>query len=401
MRWKICAALLFAFLFAFTLLLPCLGLAQEDGLPAYRAGEEFSASFELTENPLQAVGLQLRLEYDHSVFSLIPSNTVKNDSPLMAPDLEGIRVGTGFTASFQVLQGAPGGEYEISVSVLAAGDLNENEVEGVQFSSVRVRVVDLAAELAALQAELDAAREENAALKQELETAKAVSTEAPAPEEEPQQEETPAPEEEPQPQEEPQDGEVSFAAQVEGRVFLLSDYQFGKKLLVLNDGDYVTVLGSVVDEKLTQYYRVRASGQEGYVLGSHLTLPVKSFVESDFAIDIVGGNAVITKYLGEGGELVFSMPFLEMYSSIRIGDNAFAGCESLTKLQIDDYAVQSIGDSAFADCTSLTRVILPSTLEKIADNAFSGCPRKMLVIVKEGSYAEEYCTAHGLKHKVE
>lgn len=377
MRMKRCLALLLI-----ALLLPFCGTAEEE-TPAYHAGDTFSAWFEVTENPARAVAVSLRLEYDHSALELIPSNAVRKDSPILAPDLNGIKTGAGFEASFQVLSGAPGGVYEISVLVTAAWDLDENEVEGPSFTVYRARIIDLTEELAAMQAELDAAREENAALRQELENAKmelALDTSL--------ETETEPPAE-------------NKAALIKGKVFLLSDYPNGKKGMVLSDGDVVTALESQVDENLIQWYRVRVSGQEGYVLGSHLVLPTRSFVENDFVCDIVGGFLVIRKYLGTGGVVSLPMPFFDYASSIRIGDSAFEGCDSLTKVEIAPYLIKSIGDSAFKDCPNLIRVNLSSSVQSIADNAFSGCSKKLLVIVEADSYAEAYCKEHGLKHKIE
>ena len=55
-----------------------------------------------------------------------------------------------------------------------------------------------------------------------------------------------------------------------------------------------------------------------------------------------------------------------------IGDLAFTGCASLTGVTIPD-GVTSIASRLFADCTSLTAVAIPNRVASIGDGAFAGC----------------------------
>lgn len=125
-----------ALLLALLLLLSCGVFAEGVN---YQPGETFDATFTLTDNPNQAVACTMKLNYDHSVFELIPSGFAQNDGAFML-DLNGIAEGTSGTASFRVLPGAADGDYTIFLDVVEAGDINEKFVDGMQFSSVIIHV---------------------------------------------------------------------------------------------------------------------------------------------------------------------------------------------------------------------------------------------------------------------
>ena len=60
------------------------------------------------------------------------------------------------------------------------------------------------------------------------------------------------------------------------------------------------------------------------------------------------------------------------YKVSSIGDNAFYGCYSLTKIEIPN-SVISIGDNAFSYCSSLTSIEIPNSVKSIGEKAFEGC----------------------------
>ena len=63
-----------------------------------------------------------------------------------------------------------------------------------------------------------------------------------------------------------------------------------------------------------------------------------------------------------------------------IGAGAFSGCSSLSSIELPD-SVTSIGASAFKDCSSLSSIKLPDSVTSIGASAFSGCsslPSNML-----------------------
>lgn len=140
-------------------------------------------------------------------------------------------------------------------------------------------------------------------------------------------------------------------------------------------------------------------------------------VEGDYEYTVANEKAIITKYIGEGGDVIIpstlgglpvrvisyeafisnssvisvvipegvkelaaqsffdcrSLTNVVIPNSITtIGPGAFYLCESLQKVVIPN-EVKTIEDSTFARCHSLTEVILPQSLTCIEMRAFSGC----------------------------
>ncbi len=87
-------------------------------------------------------------------------------------------------------------------------------------------------------------------------------------------------------------------------------------------------------------------------------------------------GTTLTKYLGT--DTYVSIPD----TITAIGDEAFAGNETLTSLTIPD-SVTRISYNAFKNCTALTRVILPDSVEKVGPGAFEGCTNLTSVEIGE------------------
>lgn len=68
------------------------------------------------------------------------------------------------------------------------------------------------------------------------------------------------------------------------------------------------------------------------------------------------------------------------YTVNKIANNAFSGCTDLTSVTIPN-SITTIGESSFSNCSSLTSINLPSSVTSIGDHAFYGCSSLTSVII--------------------
>jgi hypothetical protein len=68
-------------------------------------------------------------------------------------------------------------------------------------------------------------------------------------------------------------------------------------------------------------------------------------------------------------------------SVVKIGDNAFYGCEKITAFEIPD-TVTEIGNFAFSE-SSLSSVVIPDSVTKIDERAFSNCKQLISVSIPD------------------
>ena len=80
--------------------------------------------------------------------------------------------------------------------------------------------------------------------------------------------------------------------------------------------------------------------------------------EEDYGITITG----IGKGAFQGKTTVTSVTLSNTVKSI--GNNAFSGCDHLTRINLEDTKLESIGNSAFSKCIRLTQVQLPDSLQQ-------------------------------------
>ena len=83
-------------------------------------------------------------------------------------------------------------------------------------------------------------------------------------------------------------------------------------------------------------------------------------------------------------------------SVTRIEDRAFSRCKSLVEVVIQN-SVTSIGDRAFCGCKSLAKVVIPDSVTSIGDGAFSSCESLRSVVIPDsvtsiGDWAFSYCS---------
>ena len=67
-----------------------------------------------------------------------------------------------------------------------------------------------------------------------------------------------------------------------------------------------------------------------------------------------------------------------------IGNSAFSGCSGLTSITIPN-SVTSIDDYAFYGCSSLTSITIPNSVTSIGNKAFSGCSGLESIVVESGN----------------
>ena len=114
--------------------------------------------------------------------------------------------------------------------------------------------------------------------------------------------------------------------------------------------------------KMADYdYDYSSSNQPYYTYSSNI---VNSVIES--------GVTSIGDYAFAGCSSLTSIEIPDSVTSI--GDGAFAWCGKLTSIQIPN-SVTSIGSCAFEWCSKLTSIEIPDSVTSIGDSAFVGCSR--------------------------
>ena len=80
-----------------------------------------------------------------------------------------------------------------------------------------------------------------------------------------------------------------------------------------------------------------------------------------------------------------------------IGEGAFVGCFFLRTIALPD-SLTTIGDSAFVGCFALSAVALPEGLTSIGEGAFDGCLDTFTLTVPRDSYAHQYAIDNGIPY---
>lgn len=151
-------------------------------------------------------------------------------------------------------------------------------------------------------------------------------------------------------------------------------------------GKYKKVLGGLkllcLDSKAT------VIKMDNDVDGRDVKAVENSYGFNDTARIIYLGKKV--KTVGKGAFANFSqLESVRFYESVqKIEDNAFSGCGKLTGITLAK-GVKSIGKNAFADCPNLMSIKMPSNVTKIDKTAFDGCP-KLTIYCNENSAADKF-----------
>lgn len=113
-------------------------------------------------------------------------------------------------------------------------------------------------------------------------------------------------------------------------------------------------------------------------------------------IDTQVSGGKITGYTGSSSKFNAMAKFGKTAATI-IGSSAFEGNKNLTYVNIDS-GYKTIEEKAFKDCISLTRVVIPPTVDSIADDAFEGIGDELVIECEEGSVAAEFAKNHGITY---
>ncbi len=111
----------------------------------------------------------------------------------------------------------------------------------------------------------------------------------------------------------------------------------------------------------------------------------------DYEYRISDGEAIITKYLGDGGDLVIpstlgGYPVVGIDSNYDSSDEwwyhgAFEECDTVTSVVIPE-GVTFIAKGAFGGCTALTSIVIPSTVREMC-NSFGNCTNLTAVYISD------------------
>ncbi len=99
--------------------------------------------------------------------------------------------------------------------------------------------------------------------------------------------------------------------------------------------------------------------------------------ETDMTSDFVLENGTLTKYKGEGGDVIIPTGVTS------IGYYAFEGCSALESITIPE-SVTRIEEEAFKDCSSLKSIIIPKGITSIEEKTFEGCSSLASVTIPTG-----------------
>ena len=137
-----------------------------------------------------------------------------------------------------------------------------------------------------------------------------------------------------------------------------------------------------------------------YGCGAEINIPANLKVIEDEGFSACGiTQAILPEGITEIGYRAFASSNIESLilpqSLTYIGVEAFYNTY-FTNVVIPD-TVSTIDEGAFHSCGKLQEITIPESVTYIGENAFDYCAENLVIIGKEGSYAEEYAKNNNIK----
>ncbi|MGN0748528.1 MAG: leucine-rich repeat protein [Christensenellales bacterium] len=153
---------------------------------------------------------------------------------------------------------------------------------------------------------------------------------------------------------------------------------------------YVTALGDAYEDKIIEQLSLSDISYTTY--GTDLTITGVTATETSYAIPsrfVIGKTTYTVKSLrgtasgGISAGIDTDVVKVILPSTLTsIGNNAFYNCRSLTSITIPT-SVTGIENSALSSCTGLTSITIPNSVTWIGDSAFSGCTGLTSITIPE------------------
>ena len=133
------------------------------------------------------------------------------------------------------------------------------------------------------------------------------------------------------------------------------------------------------------------------VLALLLSLGASAFADNSVEILYMDGTPVVVESpsltAGETNAFHADAGFALPAALVAIEEEAFAGIDA-GRVEITENVI-SIGPRAFADCKNLTELVIPATVQRIADDALEGSTN-VTIYGESGSEAQRFADANNL-----
>ena len=119
---------------------------------------------------------------------------------------------------------------------------------------------------------------------------------------------------------------------------------------------------------------------------------VSAAISGDYTYTIFDGEAIITDYDGEGGNITIPSQ-LGGYPVVALGMKSFAFCDGVTSVTIPN-SVKRIEEYAFQLCFDLTVVTMGNSITRIGERAFAECSSLTTVTIGNNAATEAKTYIH-------